>query len=351
MFRRRSLFPPMALLAIPTLAALVGLATCRASGQDPTGAAEAERALPEGPGLAANYPGDAGIERDRRVLFAENFEKGEIADLSKHWEEVNNQRGKVLELADDVSTASAGKRSLQVTGTLGANSGGHLYTRFADSDKAFVRFYTKFAPDHGYEHHFVELGGYHPSTAWPHPKAGQRPNGDDRVMIFIDPIGWYGRHDPPGAWGLYSYWPEMKVSADGNYWGNVLQPARPALAKRGEWTCVELMVQLNSAPDERDGEMALWIDGAPVMHFAKGMRRGPWSGMGLQLVESGGEPFEGLLLRTSMDLHLNHVWLEHYVDEGAQKQNGVKKPNRVNRVWFDDVVVSTEYIGPIATEK
>ena len=139
----------------------------------------------------------------------------------------------------------------------------------------------------------------------------------------------------------------MKVSADGKYWGNVLSPAKPVPIARGEWVCVELMVQLNSAPDKHDGELALWIDGQLAMHFAKGLRRGPWSGMGFDLAEFGGEPFEGLRLRTNMDLKINHLWLEHYVDEGAQRQNKVQNPNRTNRVWFDDIVVSTAYVGPI----
>jgi anti-anti-sigma factor len=134
----------------------------------------------------------------------------------------------------------------EMTGTLGENSGGHLYTRFRGEDKAFLRFYTKFAADHSYEHHFVELGGYNPATPWPNPRAGTRPAGDERVLVFIDPIGWYGRHAPPGVWGLYTYWPDMKASADGKYWGNVLRPARPApdsakpLGVRGTHGPVEL---------------------------------------------------------------------------------------------------------------
>ena len=319
-----------------------GLVTPQANGQEKSGL------LPESDGLAAKYPDDVGIERDSSVLFAENFETGDLQDLGNRWSEVSNRGGRVLAYSNDAPPVSSGKRSLQMTGTLGENSGGHLYTLFTPGvDKAFVRFYTKFAPDHGYEHHFVELGGYHPATPWPHPSAGSRPAGDDRVLVFIDPIGWYGRYPPPGIWGLYTYWPEMKVSADGMYWGNVLSPAQPAPVSRGRWLSVELMVQLNSSPEKSDGELALWIDGRLVMHFAKGMQRSPWSGMGFNLVETGGEPFEGLRLRTSMDLKINHLWLEHYVDEGAQRQNRVQHPNRINRVWFDDIVVSTVYVGPI----
>lgn len=303
----------------------------------------------DGQGIATKYPGDAGIEKDPSVIFAENFETGGIAEIGKRWSEVKNPDGKVLALSDDVPGGSGGKRSMQITATLGENSGGHLYTLFKPGwDQVYLRFYTKFADDHGYEHHFVELGGYNPPTPWPSPRAGVRPNGDDRIAVFIDPIGWYGRHPPPGVWGLYSYWHEMKVSADGGFWGNVLSPATPAPIPRGKWVCVELMVQLNSSPDQADGQLALWLDGQRVMHLARGMRRGPWSGMGFNLVEQGGEPFEGLRFRTTTDLKINHLWLEHYVDEGAQRQNRLQNPARVNRVWFDDIVVSTQYIGPIA---
>jgi S-formylglutathione hydrolase FrmB len=304
--------------------------------------------LPQGEGFAADYPGDRGIEKDQAVLFAEDFEGGALAKIGKRWDEVSNKAGKVLALSDDVPPGSSGKRSIRMTGTLGENSGGHLFKKFRNVDKAFLRFYTRFAQDHAYEHHFVALGGHNPPTRWPNPKAGTCPRGDDRVHVFIDPVGWYGKYPPPGVWNLYTYWAEMKKSADGKYWGNCLQPARQVRISRGKWICVELMVQLNSSPDRRDGELALWIDGKPVLHVRKGLRRGPWSGMGFQLVESGGTPFKGLRLRTSSELKLNYVWLEHYIDPGAQRHNKLKNPNKINSVWFDHVVVATRYIGPIA---
>jgi hypothetical protein len=107
------------------------------------------------------------------------------------------------------------------------------------------------------------------------------------------------------------------------------------------------MVQLNSAPDAADGELALWLDGERVMHVAKGTRRGPWTGLGFTLPKEGGEPFEGFRWRTSRDLQLNWFWLLHYVTEAAARRNGQADPGRPCRVWFDDVVLATEYIGPV----
>jgi len=314
-------------------------------GPDPSGSGRG--GLPEGCGLSARHPGDAGIARDPAVLFAEDFEESSLEQVDKHWGgETSNKDGKVLSLSSEVPPQSPGKQSLQMTGTLGENSGGHLYTVFPGVDKAFVRFYVKFAADHGYEHHFVELGGYNPPTPYPNPRAGTRPQGDDRVMVFIDPIGEYGQYPPPGIWMLYTYWPEMKISADNMYWGNCMNPIHPQPVPRGQWQCVELMIKLNT-PGKADGELALWLDGKLVMHVVKGIPRGPWSGMGFDLLAKGGEPFEGLRLRTSAELNINHLWLEHYVDEFAQRQSNLDNPNPVNRVWFDDVVVSTQYIGPI----
>lgn len=334
-------------LAMSLLASFVLVAVAFAQEGSASGTA-----LPQGPGLAARYPGDVGIGEAQTVVFAENFERGALQDIAKSWGHAGNKEGKVQAFSNDVPTGSAGRRSLQMTGTLGVNSGGSLFTTWEPGlDTAFLRFYTRFAEDHGYEHHFVALGGYNPPTPWPNPKAGSRPNGDDRIAVFIDPVGWYGRYPPPGVWNLYTYWHQMKASADGKYWGNCLQPAKPVPVPRGRWQCVELMIKLNSAPEKADGELALWIDGALAIHVAKGKRHGPWSGMGFQLVGSGGQVLPGLSLRTSMDLKINHLWLEHYVDPGAQESNKVANPNPLNRVWFDDVVVATEYIGPLLPAK
>jgi hypothetical protein len=305
--------------------------------------------LPEEKGIAAAYPGDRGIGQDRRVLLAEEFETGSLADLGRRWSSVSNEGGRVLAFAGDAPSGSGGRRSLQVTATLGQNSGGHLYTRLPRGvERAYARFYVKFAPDADYVHHFVHLGGYRPPTDWPQGGAGERPRGDERVTVGIEPYGDYGSHPPPGIWNFYAYWPEMKISADGKYWGNGLRPARPAPVPRGRWQCVEMMLRLNSSPEARDGELALWLDGRPAARFAKGVRRGPWTGMGFRLAEEGGEPFEGFRWRTSRELSINFFWLLHYVTENAARQNRVAKPNPVHRVWFDNIVVATEYVGPVS---
>lgn len=301
-------------------------------------------ALPEAAGLATKYQGDRGIERDPAVLFAENFETGSIEEIGKRWGDLSNKDGKVMAFSDDVPPGSAGKRSLHITATLGENNGGHLYTRLARGvDTASARFYVKFDAEHFAYYCGAHLGGYNPPTAWPQGNPG-RPRGDDRMMVEIMPSGEYGKYAPPGVWAIAGFWPDMRKSADGHYWGNNLTPAQPAPVASDRWQCVEVMLKCNSAADQSDGELALWLDGKLCMHIQPGVRRGPWSGIGFSLVAEGGELFEGFRWRTSNDLKINFFWLLYNITEAAMRQNKVN----FSRVWFDNIVVSTAYVGPVS---
>jgi hypothetical protein len=57
-------------------------------------------------------------------------------------------------------------------------------------------------------------------------------------------------------------------------------------------------------------------------------------------------PSKAFRWRTHPDLKVNFFWLLFYVTEHAGQQNKAT-PNPVNRVWFDDIVVAKQYIGPI----
>ena len=299
-------------------------------------------------GLSEKYPGDAGIEKDPRVLFAESFEDGSVEDLGKRWDQASDKGGKVIAFASDAPDGSAGKRSLAVAATLGENTGGHLYRRLPRAvDSAYARFYVKF-PQAAYIHHFVTLGGYRPETKWPQGGAGERPRGDDRITVGIEPFGDDGRARAPGLWNFYAYWHEMKISADRRYWGNGLRPERPAPVPLDRWQCVEVYLKMNSAPEKSDGELALWLDGRLVMDLKPGSRRGKWTGLGFVALEKGGEAFEGFRWRTSDELKINFFWLLHYMTEECARRNGAKGGPTSSEVRFDHIVVATEYVGPIA---
>jgi hypothetical protein len=75
----------------------------------------------------------------------------------------------------------------------------------------------------------------------------------------------------------------------------------------------------HNPPDQRDGEQAFWIDGE---------LRGHW---------------KGINWRTTEGLKANALTLESYVTDRWTE-------NRTNIVYFDNVVIAREYIGPMGEE-
>ncbi|MFO7906205.1 MAG: hypothetical protein R6U98_26345 [Pirellulaceae bacterium] len=316
MNRRNSLrvsFVCMASLALPLID---GPSTCRAqkTGEWENLAGKSE--LPSDKGLAAAFAADTEIASHKDVIFADDFERGE---LGAGWDSMRDKDERVLRLVDTRTDAQpVGQRALQVTATLGKNTGGGLTKWFASNETLFIRFYTKFDEDCDYVHHFCTLRankGLDGKARWSgFGGAGERPNGDERFSTALEPWGNWGRWPPPGRWNFYSYWHQMEKSPDGRYWGNGFRPAEQPNIPRDAWICAEMMLKHNT-PGRSDGEQAFWIDGE---------LRGHW---------------RGINWRASPTLWANAFTLESYVTDRWTK-------NKVNVVFFDNVVIAKSYIGP-----
>lgn len=290
------------------------------------------------------------------MVFVEDFEIADLSALDSRWEMVRDRE--VMSLTADVPPGSAGKQSLLMSQRAEQGTGGDLYTRLgAGHDRLFTRMYVKFAEDCEPVHHFGTcVGGNHPSTPWPSVRAGEPTRGDRSFWVGIEPFGksW--------QWDYYAYWCEMRGSPPrGQTWGNSFIHDAALQVRRGDWTCVEVMVQMNDV-GRSNGELALWIDGRLVSHLGAGFPRGKWTfdkfypgqaGEGVRwnaargdreyfTTAEGGDPFEGFRFRTVEELQVNFVWLYLYITRGTR--------GHANRVWFDDVVVATEYIGPLQRE-
>jgi len=304
-------------------------------------------------GIAARYPGDAGIERDSSVVFVEDFEEASLDELKGRWESVSS--AEIMSFSDDVHPGSAGKRSLLMSHVGGRGNGGHLYRRLSPGyERLHVRFYVKFDPQCNPIHHFFHVGGYNPSTPWPQGGAGERPRGDDRFSTGVEPYGnsW--------VWDYYTYWMEMRGSPpQGQTWGNSFVRDPGLKAERGKWVCAEVMMKMNDV-GEANGEMALWIEGKLISHLGKGFPKGRWTydkflpgegGEGIRwsdekggperfTVPAGGAPFEGFRWRRDERLKLNFLWVLLYITTAPQ--------GLVSKVWFDHIVVARQYIGPLS---
>ncbi len=277
--------------------------------------------LPHAQGLAAAFVGDQDIASHSAVIFADNFEDG---TFRTKWDSCRDDKKEVLALINDAkSDACVGQKTLKVRATLGKNTGGGVTKWFESSDTVFIRFYVKFDPTCDYVHHFCTLRAnkaLQGKDKWSgFGGAGLKPQGNDRFSTALEPWGNWARWTAPGRWNFYSYWHEMKKSPDEKYWGNGFRPESQENIPRGVWICAEFMLRHNT-PGQPDGEQAFWING---------ILRGHW---------------KGINWRTSPTLWANALTLESYVTDRWTK-------NKVNIVYFDNVVIAREYIGPAGTSR
>jgi hypothetical protein len=276
-----------------------------------------------GAGLAAKYPGDAGLANDPDVLFSDNFESGDM----KKWDQ---QRGRVV-MTEDMP--NSGRWCVQMSMERGRNQGGDAIKWFMPgSDTVYARCYVKFSPDYQYNHHFVTLLANQRKNKWSaFGKAGLKPNGT-YYSTGMEPWFAWGRNPRPGEVNLYTCYLDMEPDRKMNkYWGNGFFPPGPGKGTAAgpnrviplldQWQCWEFMIQANTAPDKADGKQAMWVDG-----------------------KLAGE-FTGVRWRNDLDLKVNCFWLQHYgYDEGDPTKQYWKESQSV---WFDDLVVARQYIGPM----
>ncbi len=305
-----------------------------------------EALLSEGAkGIAAKYPGDRGIENDPNVIFVEKFDEDSLEAIYERWD--NSDGKEIMTLSSDTPEGSADGKSLLMTHIGGEGTGGQLYTRLLPGhEQIFARFYVKFDPDCFPIHHFgTHLGGFNPPTPWPQGGAGIRPDGKKRFTTGVEPYGdsW--------NWDFYSYWQGMHVHGDGNYWGTpfLTDGGKPKI-EHAKWICVEMMVKVNDPVNESNGEQAFWVngklwrrDGQVVSHIGPDFPKGQWTGGWWRPDSESEDSFEGFQWRTTEELAVNYVWTYLYITKAPK--------GHVSKVWFDNIVIAKDYIGPIHSER
>jgi hypothetical protein len=241
-----------------------------------------------------------------QILFADTFEVGRF---SPQW---SFGKSKAFTLNHDPLHSHSGSCSMEVTVLPGENAGGMGRIWFNPGfDKVHARWYVKFDSgfDQGNLMHLDRLGALRDRNA---ATAGRRPNGSDFFRTTLDLWRDWGRNPAPGEALFYSYFPLMKIdSKTGKYYGNFFKPRRKVLILPGRWYCMEMMLKANHA-GRGDGEQAFWINGKLIGHF----RNITW--------------------RFTNQLRINTFSLGLFIHENQ----------KVNRIWYDDVVVSTGFVGP-----
>ncbi|KON82473.2 hypothetical protein PA01_11630 [Azoarcus sp. PA01] len=266
-------------------------------------------------GLAARYPRDGNIAKDRDVIFATSFE---TPDWKNGWkplsgkaafETVREDAGNRFEPLDGAAlktTLREGENTaLNLSYPLGQNGGN-------EPEELYFRYYLRFGDDWSPD---VD-GGKLPGIAGTYGKGGwgmRRADGTN---------GWSARGAfsrmtvAPGGGtvtpiGSYVYHADMKGDS-GNHWGWNLGPT--GLLRNNKWYAVEQYVRLNT-PGERNGVFRAWIDG--------------------QLAYER----DGLRFRDLDGIRIESVWLNVY-------HGGRAKSPRDMSLYIDNLVIAKRYVGP-----
>jgi len=261
----------------------------------------------------------AELERPGRVIFSDGFES---PDSLKSYFEIRGLKDGRAKLVADPKMAHSGSGAIQLTAPArdGKSSGAGASYWFGPKgyDQVYLRRYIKFAADYdqgNLNHTGGGLAGVSGASKWGGMgKAGIRPTGDDRFTSGFEPWRDWKRYPAPGYMFLYTYWMDMKRDRDGHYWGNMLGPAKDerVTLQRDRWYCLEHMIKANDL-GRANGELAAWIDGKLYIHYT------------------------GFRWRTAEDVRLKRFNIGVYIHQATQD----------NTVWYDDVVLSTGYVGPV----
>jgi len=267
-------------------------------------------------GLAATYPGDSSIDKDRAVIFAIDFESASWKD------EWTFAQGTIEPVAADVERRFeplAGK-AIRVRIPRGENGAMNVGFGFkkkigVEPEEIYFRYYLRLGDDWNQTvdgGKMPGLSGTYGVAGW----GGRRSDGrngwsargafarsipEGNPLAGTHPIGTYCYHaDQPGDYGDIWLWQE-------GYRG---------FLQKNRWYSVEQYVRLN-VPGEKDGILRAWIDGR--LAFEK----------------------EGLRFRIAPHLRIEQVWMNVY-------HGGTAPSPRDQHLFIDNVVIAREYIGPMA---
>jgi hypothetical protein len=291
-------------------------------------------------GIAARYPGDKNIASDPAVIFADDFESyTSPSEIRNKWDNVYQLQN--IRIASEAGNFFAGSKALEFSLPINtkevANSlGKHLSP---GRDTVFLRAYTKFDPAYtvsGSNHNGLRLSANYPGPGIMPPADGTG------FFLFLLQNNIQGNLRPgeavPGYSHIYAYWPRQR-SEFGDHWypdgmvtpydnniGNQgewlafpsqyrdFKPMSNFLPERNRWYCYELMVRANT-PGQSNGEVKYWIDGTLISDFPN---------LNIRSIDT-------------LKIDEGHIGLQAVHSE------------RVNKKWYDNVVIATQYIGPMAT--
>ena len=303
------------------IAGTPGEAGASASGELPAGDA----------GIAKNHPGDAGIDADPDVLFADDFEDyAQASELNDRWDAV--YQNQYVGLTQDPDHVYFGSQALELTLPQQEDELSDATDKLLEEeqDVLFLRYYTKFMPPYdvvGSSHNGASISAHY-FTDDGMATPGVPADGTNKFLANVE--NWRGDAavTSPGYLNVYVYHPEQR-----SMWGDHFYPngevdpntsipfdfgpdfvaREQVIPELDRWYCYETMLKANT-PGQRDGRIAIWLDGELKADFMN------------------------LRLRDVASLKINRFGLSFHIHDN---------PNGEAKKWYDNVVAAKSYIGPL----
>ena len=288
--------------------------------------------LPEGnTGIAARYPGDAGIAADAAVIYADDFESyTSAAGLAANW---NGGVYHDVRIATESGHVFAGAKAVEFKLPQQTIEWSNTVARDLDKNHElttlFLRSYAKFDTTFdvvGSSHNGIGMSAHYFINDQATP--GVPADGYNKFLMEFESWRGTAADTSPGSLNVYIYHPGQRSQwgdhffPDGEVMPNTSLPynfgsgfvSRPWITcKLGRWYCVELMVKDNTV-GQNDGRVACWLDGKLIADF------------------------QNLGLRKADSLKINRFNLSLHAGSN---------PARETFKWYDNVVAAKSYIGPL----
>src|SRR4029453_6641080 len=261
------------------------------------------------------------------VIFADDFESySSVASLTSRWNEAYHTAN--IRIATESGHFFSGKKALEFTVPQQSSEVSNTVIKYVSpgQDILFLRYYAKF--DKG----FNVLGSSHNGStiAAKYCCAGVPADGYNKFLVSYEAWRSETTTANPGLLNTYIYHPDQRdVWGDHFFPTGIVSPftlvpfdfgpqfvSRPdVIPERDRWYCYELMVKANT-PGQRDGRIALWLDGKLIADFPN-----------LRLRETDALKID----KFSIDLHV--------------RSNTLGVPKK----WNDNGGAAPSYIGPMVS--
>jgi hypothetical protein len=294
-------------------------------------------------GLSDRYPGDNGLGGDPAVIWFEDFEAASVAAVTGRYDQAQGMARMQL-------TTDAPKGNALAMTSGGAVSAVDLYKQLPDHDDVFVRWYAKYDASIPWHHSGMWFGGYNPGMTFPSPNAGNRPAGNDRFSIALEPM--WGVGTASARFDFYNYWMGMHswmmppVDDNGTaYYGNSFIHRNSLTIDEMQWVCLEVHVRLNTSGSSAQGAvLEVWKNDAAVVRFDDAGPMGYWirdkfcptSGDGRECTDypAAFNEILALQLRSTTAFGVNAFWPQNYITDPT-----------MGTLRFDQMVVATTRVG------